>query len=157
MAIKFIADFMLGKLVKKLRMLGIDTKYLKPGLNEEYNPFKLLKISLEENRIVLTRNSKLKNYANVYFIKSSNVNEQFKDIIKEFDISKEIKAFSRCLECNELLEEIPKIAVKGKVPFYIYQTKDKFAICKNCNKIYWQGSHYKNMSNQINNIFRNQI
>ncbi len=155
MAIKFIADFMLGRLVKKLRMLGIDTKYLRPALNGEYNPLKLLKISLEENRTILTRNSKLKHYPNVYFIKSSDVDEQFKSIIKDFDISKEINAFSRCLECNELLAEVPKLAIRGKVPFYIYQTKNKFAICKNCNKIYWQGSHYKDMSRQINNIFRN--
>ncbi|MCX8014788.1 MAG: Mut7-C RNAse domain-containing protein [candidate division WOR-3 bacterium] len=154
MAVKFVVDFMLGKLAKRLRMLGVDTKYLKPEPIESYNPLTLLKISREENRVVLTRNSKLKNYPNVYFIISSNVDEQFKGITKDFGLDKLTNAFTRCLECNELLAELPKSEVKGKVPFYIYQTKDKFALCKNCNKIYWQGSHYKNMSKQLKSFFR---
>ena len=47
---RFICDVMLGKLAKKLRMLGIDTTYHN-NITEEY----LITTSLKENRIVLTR------------------------------------------------------------------------------------------------------
>ena len=44
-------------------------------------------------------------------------------------------------ECNGLLEERPKTAVRGLVPEHVFSTQERFAGCPGCGKIYWQGSH----------------
>lgn len=51
---KFIADRMLGKLAKQLRMLGYDTVYYR---SEDAYP--LIKLAREEGRVILTRSTKL--------------------------------------------------------------------------------------------------
>jgi len=152
MPIKFLVDFMLGKLAKQLRILGFDTEYIKPQASNNYNPLSLIKIAQHQERILLTRNTKLKDYSCVLFIESEKTKDQIRQIVNHFKIDKEIKAFSRCIVCNELLTPISKPAVKGKVPFYIFQTKDEFSFCPKCNKIYWQGSHLKDMQKRVRNI-----
>ena len=51
---KFLADRMLGKLAKELRMLGYDTVYY-----QGENAYPLIKLAREEGRVILTRNTKL--------------------------------------------------------------------------------------------------
>ncbi|MEO0092556.1 MAG: Mut7-C RNAse domain-containing protein [candidate division WOR-3 bacterium] len=146
---KFLVDFMLGKLARELRMLGFDAKYIKPD-----NPLVLLQIAKTENRIILSRNTKLKDYPEVFFIESEIPQEQVKSIINRFNLEKEIRPFSRCLECGELLQSIDKSEVKGRVPFFVFQNHDDFSICSKCQKIYWKGSHLKNMQQKIKKILR---
>ncbi|HYA90984.1 MAG TPA: Mut7-C RNAse domain-containing protein, partial [Thermodesulfobacteriota bacterium] len=50
----FIADRMLGKLARELRMLGYDTIYY-PG----EDAYRLIRLAREEGRVILTRNTKL--------------------------------------------------------------------------------------------------
>ncbi|GAI37423.1 unnamed protein product, partial [marine sediment metagenome] len=52
--IKFIADRMLGKLVKWLRILGFDTTY--PSFDDDLS---LILTARQESRILLTRNANL--------------------------------------------------------------------------------------------------
>ena len=150
MPIKFLVDFMLGKLAKQLRILGFDTQYIK----EKYSPLLLIKLAEGEDRALLTRNTKLKAYTCVVFIESENLKDQIHQIFTHFKINKETKPFSRCLICNELLIPISKPEVKGKVPFYIFQTKDKFSLCPKCNRIFWQGTHLKDMKKRVRKMTR---
>lgn len=146
---KFLVDFMLGKLARELRMLGFDVKYAKPD-----SPLVLLQIAKTENRIILSRNTKLKEYPEVFFIESEIPQEQVKSVLNRFNLESEIKPFSRCLECGELLQSMDKSEVKGRVPFFVFQNHDDFSICINCQKIYWRGSHLKNMQQRIKKILR---
>lgn len=143
---------MLGKLAKQLRMFGFDVQYIKPRANEIYNPISLLKLAQQEKRIILTRNTKLKPYPKVFFITSENFQLQIQQIIEHFKVAKEINLFSRCLVCNEVLMPVPKSEVKNKVPFYIFQTKKKFSFCPKCQKIYWAGTHLKDMKKRLGKI-----
>ncbi len=152
MPIKFLVDFMLGKLAKQLRILGFDTEYIKPQAGNNYEPLSLIKTAQSQERILLTRNTKLRDYSCVLFIESEKTKDQIHQIISHFKIDKEIKTFSRCIVCNELLTPISKPEVKGKVPFYIFQTKDKFSCCPKCRKIYWKGTHLKDMQKRVRNI-----
>ena len=52
---------------------------------------------------------------------------------------------SRCLICNNIVEEISKKNVKKIVPKRVFENNKKFWYCKNCDKIYWKGSHFENM------------
>ncbi|MCX7757675.1 MAG: Mut7-C RNAse domain-containing protein [candidate division WOR-3 bacterium] len=149
MSIKFLADFMLGKLARELRILGFDTEYLAYDKLTDKTPFGALKIAQNENRILLTRNKKLKNSPQVFFIESEIVQEQVIQVLTHFKLHKDIKLGSRCLICNSLLNPIPKETVKGRVPYYIYKTQNEFVFCARCQKIYWAGSHYLDMQNRL--------
>jgi len=148
--IKFIADEMLGKLAKWLRTLGYDTVYYHDGADSG-----LIQRALEENRIILTRDTKLaerKLARNCIFIESENVREQFKQVIKELDLDTKSRLFTRCLICNAGLISVPKESVSDLVPPYTYQTHDIFYKCPDCGKIYWSGTHKDNMLELINDI-----
>ncbi len=148
MSVKLLIDFMLGKLARELRVLGIDALYIeKKDLTA--NPLSVLESAKQTGRIFLTRNTKLKAYPEVLFIRSEKAEEQVSQAIKHFNLQKEIKPFTRCLRCNQKLVSVAKDDVKGKVPFYIFQTKDKFACCLKCEKYYWEGTHLKNMRQRI--------
>ena len=148
--VKFIADEMLGKLAKWLRTLGYDTVYYHDGADSG-----LVQRALEENRIILTRDTELterKLARNCIFIKSENVWEQFKQVIKELDLDTKSRLFTRCLICNAELTSVSKDSISDLVPPYTYKTRDVFYKCPSCGKIYWSGTHKDSMLELINNI-----
>lgn len=148
--IKFIADEMLGKLAKWLRILGYDTiYYCEKGDNG------LVQRALEEDRIILTRDTELserKLARKCLLIKSENFWEQFQQVIIELNLDTKSKLFTRCLVCNGELIYIKKESIKDQVPEYTYQTQTIFHKCPICEKIYWAGTHKDSMSGLINNL-----
>lgn len=130
---------MLGKLAKKLRILGFDTLYY-----NEIEEDDILKLS--KDRILFTRDKLLERKAKkqgieVFYIKSDKWRSQLKAVNNRFSIEKYAKPFTRCSECNGELVHMDKEKVKGEVPEYVYKTVDDFKVCKNCGKVYWKGSH----------------
>jgi hypothetical protein len=139
---------MLGKLAKHLRKLGIDTAYC--GTISESQ---IIKQALNEKRTILSRKTKLiklKEPTQFYFINSNAPLDQLNEVLKHFKISYcELNPFSRCLLCNELLMDIDKNIVEGNVPDYIFNTTARFSKCPNCHRIYWPGTHFKNIFNSL--------
>jgi uncharacterized protein with PIN domain len=135
---------MLGKLARELRLLGIDCAYQKgPDSNQA------LRMAKREARILLTRNTRLKDKESVFFIESERAAEQVQQILKACP-NLELNPMSRCLKCNAILIEREKASVKLKVPFYVFKTHDRFYSCPNCNKIYWRGTHYEDLKKRLN-------
>lgn len=143
---KFIADAMLGGLGRILRMLGIDCLYF-TGRAEE-----LIISARREDRIVLTRNTKLKGREGIIFISEPKLIDQLKKLDRTYDIMKIAKPLTRCLICNEEITLVLKEDIKDKVPYYTYLNFDEFYRCPVCNRIYWNGSHRKGMANLIERI-----
>ncbi len=148
---KFIVDYMCGRLAKWLRILGYDTEYSNKNLKT-----KILLKSLQDQRIVITRNTKLstKKAYKLIFIKYDKVFDQIKQLITELNLTVDKKNFfSRCSFCNVILTEFSKKdLVKSKVPPYVYETQKTFFYCKECSRIYWHGSHYELFLKDINKL-----
>jgi uncharacterized protein with PIN domain len=149
---KFLCDQMLGTLAKWLRIYGLDTIYATDDLDDN----KLIEIAKKENRILITRDIQLiykSRRENIKSIKvtEKNIDEQLNQVLKKFKIDKEF-FLSRCLLCNSLVREVNKNDVKNKVPNRIFKNNENFWYCKKCDKIYWQGSHFKNMIQKINSL-----
>ncbi len=148
---KFIADEMVGKLARLMRILGYDTLYFRQIADSD-----LIDIALKEKRTILTRDTRLVERVMVkdfVLIESDNPEEQVLELIKKSDIKPDREKFlSRCLECNTDLEFIAKEAVKDKVWSYTYETHDKFKICPRCDKVYWEGNHVKAMREKFSRI-----
>ena len=148
---KFIADIMVGKLARYLRMAGNDVLYINNISDDE-----ILKIAKSEGRIVLTRDSLMllrkpfkDNSIKSVFIKDDRVIKQLKQIKNDLGIPLKPNLL-RCLECNTELLKAQKEDLQDKVPPYVYKTQKDFLHCPQCDKYYWRGTPYDN----INNTFK---
>ena len=144
---KFVADDMLGKLAKYLRLLGYDTTYLRHSQDKE-----LVKIALDENRIILTRDRELSRIKKVksVLLKSTATKKQLEEVKKALKIVANKKnMFSRCSECNAGTKIMKKEAIKNLIPPLVYEMYEEFSHCPKCNRVYWPGSHYGRILKEI--------
>jgi len=138
---------MLGTVAKKLRLFGYDTFYSSNILGDE-----ILKLAKTEERILITKNEGLvkkslkQKITNIQITTKKEV-EQFFEIketlgIKKFVIDAEN---SRCSLCNKELTRVEKYKIINKIPEGVLENNSEFWICKNCQKIYWVGSHFQKL------------
>ncbi len=147
---KFILDAHLGKLARLLRMLGFDAVY-----NNDIDDKEIIQISIDDNRIILTRDIGILKHRSVthgYFVKSEIPMKQIIEVIDRFDLESRIKPFHRCILCNGKINQVDKKKILDLIPAKTADDFDKFYKCSGCNKIYWEGSHYDRMKDQIKGI-----
>jgi uncharacterized protein with PIN domain len=145
--IRFVVDVNLGKLAKKLRLLGFDTFYENDLQDEE-----IIKISLAEKRIILTRDiGILKNGKVTHgtFIRSDNPKIQLNEVIERLQLKNMFKPFSRCSQCNGQLKRIKKDLLKNRIPGDTLSYYKTFWECQGCRQIYWEGSHFEKINQWI--------
>ena len=138
---KFIADAMLGKLAKRMRILGLDVLY-DPKLDDN----EIIGRALEQDRLILTRDRALSARplaAHHLFINSEQAEEQLDQVLSACPA--EQRPLARCSECNELIVPVPKQDVHDLVPQHVYEKTDDFLLCPKCRRIYWQGTHVTRM------------
>lgn len=149
---KFLADVMLGRLARWLRILGYDTLYTRKAIDSQ-----LIVRAYREDRIILTRNSKM--YKKIdperaLFIHFDNFRNQVSEVIDALDLNFDSNIFlSRCLECNLLLISLPRGEAETRVPPYVFQTVEEFKTCPQCSKIFWSGTHIEEMEKLIKAIW----
>ena len=135
----FIADAMLGRLARALRMLGFDTQY-RPDIDD--NELKMT--AVREGRVILTRDHEVadtKLPVTVLLIESDHVEEQLLQTARAFRIAPGEELFSRCLICNVEVESVPPSEIKGDVPEYVFSTQERFSRCPSCGRVYWAATH----------------
>ena len=155
---QFLADLMLKKLARWLRVLGVSTLYAGDFRIREDD--ELIKLALKKKAVLLTRDEKLFNkardYAQVLLIKSIYLSKQLKQVLKEFKIKTNFPEKTLCPQCNSRLKQVGKKVVKQKVFPAVYKAHSIFWVCinKQCGKVYWQGSHWKKIETVINKIMQ---
>ncbi|MEM0493121.1 MAG: Mut7-C RNAse domain-containing protein, partial [Candidatus Thermoplasmatota archaeon] len=143
---KFICDQMLGSLAKWLRVLGYDTLYVKEDMPDE----EILEIAGREERIIISRDKLLTQKGRrmkllVIEITSIKLQDQIQQVFQHVTFNDD-SILSRCLICNNVLQPLDKKMIKDKnIPSKILDQHYQFYYCSKCNKIYWMGTHYKNM------------
>lgn len=150
----FAADRTLGKLSKWLRILGFDTIFESDYSSEWFYEH------LEPHRILITRTGKIRRMFvrhRLVFIEANGLFEQLAQVIDELAITpNDIRLFSRCLKCNTAIIDIDTEDVFGLVPDYIYETHDRFQTCRQCDRIYWSGSHTERTNEMIEQLFNSR-
>jgi len=147
---KFIADGMLGKLARWLRLAGYDTLYFNIP-----NKIFLIRKAKEENRIILTRDTKFfsQNKEITVFIENEDFLNQLKEVKNKLNLDfNENKFFIRCSLCNIILGKKEKEEIKSLVPEYVFQTHEKFSQCSVCKRVYWEGDHWKKIKEVFSKI-----
>jgi len=140
---KFIADVMLGKLAKRMRLMGFDVLY---GSTCEDN--EVLRLALDQGRIILTRDTGLASRPlahNHLLITSDLIDDQLRQVLDAFSPSGE-HALTRCSLCNGQLSVLDGKDARDLVPDHVAATVHEFWRCGHCGKVYWKGSHVRNMA-----------
>ena len=141
---KFIADGMLGKLARWLRMLGQDAKY-----STQFEDTELMALAEQEQRVLLTRDAELYRRAlakgiEAFYVEGRTEAEKLAELAERFDFSLTIDLErSRCPRCNTKIRLTPKEQLAGKVEKNTFTYYNEFWKCPNCGHVYWQGAHWK--------------
>lgn len=147
---RFLADGMLGKLTRWLRMLGQDVEY-----STQLDDNQLLEKSKSENRIILTRDFKLYQRAisrglEAFYVQGTNETERLAELSKRFSLQLKMDMnTSHCPRCNTKLKPIKKEQAKNEVEKNTFLYYEEFWKCLNCGHIYWQGAHWKQIEQTL--------
>jgi uncharacterized protein with PIN domain len=147
---RFLADRMVGRLGRWLRILGYDTISL-----PQLSPIGLLREGRKQGRIILTRDTRLlrrKDTPPLVFIASDHFREQLRQVIDTLQLDPLRKIFTRCAECNQLLEDVAKEDVCGSVPAYVWQTQNEFRRCPECRRLYWGATHKEHVLQELQRL-----
>jgi len=132
---KFLADVMLGKLGRWLRLLGYDTKIASEVLSDD----EVLDLAKRERRFLLTRDKdlyrKAKKVIKAHYFKTRGAKNELKEIVKRLKLKINFPKKTRCSLCNGRLKK-----------------RGELWICSNCNQTYWKGTHWKRIIATIKEI-----
>jgi uncharacterized protein with PIN domain len=149
--VKFVADCMLGRLAKWLKILGFDVLYFSKAEDGE-----LVALARREGRILLTRDSGLIEKAakrpNRLFVRSDDWQDQVVQVLDELALWDEVRPNSRCLECNRALKPLEKERARNLVTPYVLEHAASFAMCPDCGRVFWRGTHYGDMERKVEKL-----
>ncbi len=98
--------------------------------------------------MILTRNTRLlraKGVSACVFIEPDHFRQQLKQVVETLQLDVTGALLSRCVECNQALQAVPKAEVQTLVPNYVWSTQSAFRRCPRCKRIYWAASHRANI------------
>jgi uncharacterized protein with PIN domain len=146
---------MLGKLARWLRMLGHNTKYARDTDDEI-----LVKIAKTEKRVLLTRDLELyqratSRHAEALFVEGDDEAERLAFLSMHFGISLKFNpSISRCSKCNAKIKPATKGEIENRVPGSTRRFYEEFWECPKCGKVYWQGAHWKRITETLSEAER---
>jgi uncharacterized protein with PIN domain len=148
--LKFLADGMLGKLARWLRMLGQDVIY-----STQLSDNELLDLAKAESRVLLTKDFELYKRAisrglDAFYVEGKTEAERLAEVAKRYGVELVVDMDkSHCPICNTKLQAAPKEQLKDELEPNTYTYYEKFWKCPNCGQVYWQGAHWKQITKTI--------
>ena len=147
----FVADCMLGRLAKWLKILGFDVLYFSKAEDKD-----LADLSRREDRVLLTRDTglieKTAKRSNRLFVRSDDWEDQVVQVLDDLGLWDDVRPNTRCIECNLPLNALARERARNLVTPYVYERASSFAICPGCNRVFWQGTHYGDMERKIERL-----
>jgi uncharacterized protein with PIN domain len=149
---RFMADGMVGRLARWLRIIGNDVEYVRNCPDND-----LVNKTLAQKRVLLTSDIQLFRYAiskgaEAFLVGRGSEAEKLARTAGRYKLGLEVNPRkSRCTLCNACIRLIPKDQVENKVPDLTFSVFKRFWECKNpkCKKIYWRGGHWKNIRKHL--------
>lgn len=135
---RFLADEMVGRLARYLRMMGADTTYARGRTDEE-----IAREARQEARVVVTRDRALAGRADrSILLESPRIDEQVRAVWAAVpELPHELR-FDRCTLCNAALVPGPGPATdQVGVPWDRIRDGLPVYRCVGCHQLFWDGSH----------------
>ena len=149
---RFAVDCMLGKLAKWLKILGFDTLYFNSIDDDE-----LLHLAKKEKRILLTKDNGMirrSGPVRTLYIRSEDWPLQVDQVLEELELKDKCCPYSRCITCNIELRDLPRDRARNLVTPYIFEHGEAFALCPECGRVYWKGTHHGDMEAKIGRLLK---
>jgi uncharacterized protein len=147
----FVADCMLGRLAKWLRILGFDVLYFPKAEDPA-----LVEIARREGRVLLTRDTGLiertAKREDRLFVRSDVWEDQVVQILDEYGLWDEVRPNTRCIACNLPLKTLSRERARNLVTPYVGERASVFAVCPGCERVFWQGTHYGDMEKKVERL-----
>jgi len=154
MEITFIVGRNAGKLARWLRRIGYDALFF-----NDIEDGRLVDMAMKEGRVVVTRDTQIakrrvatNGSLKVILTRDDDPRRQLLQVMKELSLDCRRMQFTRCLECNRRLKPRSKEEVKDLVPPYVFSTQSQYMQCPSCSRVYWQGTHWQRMKNDLEEI-----
>lgn len=148
---RFLADAMLARLARWLRVLGYDTAF-----DAELSDPALVKRAAAEDRVLLTRDRQLVTHlspARSLLVTADEPMEQLKQVVTACELNVSRPLFTRCLVCNMPLREATAAESETLVPESAREAGGPFLRCDGCGRTYWSGSHVRRMRDALARTF----
>ena len=139
----FLVDSTAGRLVRGLRMAGLNTLHRPEWTDED-----LLRRLYSGTRVLLTRNLELLKRREVVFgryLRGEAPAAQLREVLSLFGIRDLARKLARCLACNALLKPVAKEAIRHRLEPLTLRYYHAFHCCPRCDRVYWAGSHVARM------------
>jgi uncharacterized protein with PIN domain len=148
-----LADAMLGRLARWLRLMGYDTRFAS-GLSDH----QIVACARSEGRVVLTQDRELARRQGIrcLLIQRHALEEQIREVVDRLGPPPSA-CEPRCPHCNAPLVKASPDEIRTYVPPYVFNTYEHFRRCADCGKVYWQGSHWEKVTQVIERLLNRQI
>ncbi len=154
---KFLADHMNGDIARWLRIMGFDCEYPPPAATDD----EILAQADRESRVVITSDRELYSRArrrglNAVLLVDAPLEQKIAKILKDLHIETLYGTLSpRCTACNGELERVHTLDVRDQLPKKLMRTFRYIHRCKRCGRLYWEGTHWKNIKETLRKIASN--
>jgi len=81
-----------------------------------------------------------------YFVRNVESEAQLAEVIHALQLENLVAPFTRCRECNAILEDVAKEEVATRLPDKVRALYDRFKRCPGCQRVYWEGTHFARMA-----------
>ena len=147
---RFLADAMLGRLARWLRVVGLDATY--DGTSPDST---LVRQAAAEGRILLTRDRRLLadlRPRRALLIEADEPLEQLRQVVGRCALRPPTELFTRCLLCNATLRPATAEEAAALVPAPARGLSGPVSLCPSCGRVYWLGSHGRRMRAAIRRV-----
>ena len=154
--VRILFDEMLKNLAHWFRILGIYSEFFTGKSDTQ-----LLEYSRKNGLIFVTRDAPLydrcrKKGVRCILVKDEPLEDQIAQVLSETGATVTFPGKTRCASCNGELEEKKKEDLAGTVPENAFSEQQKFWKCKGCGKVFWEGSHWRNI-NRIYTVVKEKL
>lgn len=164
----FAVDSTMGKCVRRLRSLGIDTLHTP----EKDIPYLIEAAATTTTaaaddstdhvpRVILTRDATIMAHARrvhapCYFVRANETHEQVREIVRAFALNVCSERFlARCVKCNSgAFVRRSRAEVAGRVPPRTLDAFEAFWECARCGQLFWKGSHFERATRMLAQLAR---
>ena len=137
--LRFVTDANLGRLARKMRLLGFDVAFDKEATKDD-----IIQAMIAHGRVILSIDRRLLMRNEVqrgYCVRSDHANIQTLEVMRRFDLVNYINPFTRCLSCNDSVKPVAKAEVLELLEPNTKVFYNDFTQCPQCKRVYWKGSH----------------
>ena len=142
---RFLLDVHLGALARRMRLIGLDTSY-----SNDLDDDALIDLANSGRRVLLTKDRGLLRRRKLWlgaYVRGARADEQVADVLDRF--APPLAPWTRCLQCNGTLTQVPKREIEHRLPPGTRRTYDEFAQCADCGRVYWRGAHSRRLAAMV--------